>query len=216
MMVSMGMGTPAGHETFSEADLAPPEWEVRARRRSRLDRAAAFVAVLALGLWSGGLVALGACAAPMVFGLTPYPYSADAMSAAFSRFDGIAIGCAVVALAAEAVRSGLELGRATAPRERLVARLRRYLGMLAAGLAIVSGTMLTPEIVRLHRAGVRRGVGPEGARLAAVHRQAETLSKGILVAAVAVIGLHVATVRSARDEEDEDEAAAPLPPGPKA
>ena len=32
---------------------------------------AAFVGVLALGLWSGGLIALGACAAPMVFGLTP-------------------------------------------------------------------------------------------------------------------------------------------------
>jgi hypothetical protein len=215
MMTAMGMVTPPGHETFTEADLAPPEWEVEARRRSRIDRGATFAAVLALGVWSGGLVALGACAAPMVFGLTPYPFSADAMSAAFARFDGIAIGCVVAALGAEAARSFLDLRSPRAPRDRLLARVRRYLGMLAAVGAIVSGTMLTPEIIRLHKGGARRGIGAEGARLAEVHRQAETLSKGLLVVAVAAIALHVATVRSAREDEDDDLAAAPLPPGPR-
>ncbi|MBM4375512.1 MAG: DUF4149 domain-containing protein [Deltaproteobacteria bacterium] len=208
------MVTPPGHETFTEADLAPPEWEAQARRRARVDRGATFVAVLGLGLWCGGLVALGACAAPMVFGLTPYPFSADAMSAAFARFDGIAIGCVVAALGAEATRTFLDLRSPRAPRDRRLARARRYLGMLAAAGAIVSGTMLTPEIVRLHKSGVRRGVGPEGAHLAAVHKQAESLSKGLLVAAVATLALHIATIRSARDDEDDD-AAAPLPPGPR-
>jgi len=212
MMAAMGMVTPPGHETFTESDLAPPEWEVQARRRARVDRGATFVAVLALGLWCGGLVALGACAAPMVFGLTPYPFSADAMSAAFERFDGIALGCVVATLGAEVTRSFLDLRSPRAPRDRLLARARRYLGILAAVGAIVSGTMLTPEIVRLHKSGARRGVGPDGQRLAEVHKQAESLSKGLLVAAVVTIALHVATVRSAREDEDDD-AAAPLPPG---
>lgn len=215
MMTAMGMVNPPGHETFSEADLAPPDWERRARRRAWLDRTATFVAVLALGLWAGGLVALGACAAPMVFGMTPYPFSADAMGAAFARFDTIAIGCAVVALGAEAVRTYLELGRRASVRERLLGRVRRFLAMIAAGLAIVSGTMFTPEILRLHHAGVRRNVGPEGARLEVVHKRTEAMAKGILLLAVAVMGLHVGTVRSARDEEEDEEAPAPLPPGPR-
>lgn len=215
MMPTMGMVTPPGNETFSEADLAPPEWEVRARRRARIDRGATFVAVLALGLWSGGLISLGVCAAPMVFGMTPYPYSADAMGAAFARFDSIAIGCAVFALGAEAVRTYLELGRRGRPGELRLGRVRRMAAVVAAGLAILSGTSFTPEILRLHHAGVRRNVGAEGARLEVVHKRTEAVAKLILALAVVAMALHVGTARSARDEEEDEVAPAPLPPGPR-
>lgn len=212
MMLSMGMVTPPGHEVFSAADLAPPEWVRREQRRSRIERTAAFVAMLALGLWAGGLVALGACAAPMVFGLTPFPYSADAMGAAFARFDALAVGCAVTALAAEVTRTVLELRHSATRRERLFNRARRYVAMLAAGLAIVSGTQFTPEIQALHRAGVRRNVGTEGARLSAVHNRAETAGKAEVLACILAMALHLATVRSQRD--DDENALTPLPPGP--
>lgn len=214
-MPRMGMVTPPGHEVFSEADLTPPQWVLRAQKRARLERGAVFVACLALGLWAGGMVALGACAAPMVFSLTPYPFSADAMGAAFARFDALAIGCAVVALGAEVARSALELRRTATARERILCRARRYLGMLAAVLAIVSGTQFTPQIQGLHRAGVRRNVGTEGLRLEAIHRRAESFGKGEVLAAIATMALHIATFRSARDEDDDDEALAPLPPGPR-
>jgi hypothetical protein len=199
----------AGDEVFSEADLAPPEWEVRAKRRAMLDRAAAIVAVLALGTWAGGMVALGACAAPLVFGLTPYPFSANAMGAVFARFDKIAVGAAIVALGCEVVRSVIDIRRGASTW----ARVRRYLGMLAAGLAIYSATQITPEILRLHHAGVRRNVGPDGERLEQVHGRAEAIGKALVMAAAALLALHVATLRSARDEE-ESQAPGPLPPGP--
>ena len=218
MMRPMGMVSPPGHEVFSEEDLAAPHWVLRAQRHSRIERTAAFVAVLALGLWSGGLVALGACAAPMVFGLTPFPFSADAMGASFARFDTIAIGCATVALGAEVVRTLLDLRRSNTSRGRLSIRARRYLAILAGTLAIVSGTQFTPEIQALHRAGVRRNIGAKGARLNTVHGRAEAFGKGEVVAAIAVMALHLATLRTSRDDEDEsdDEAPAPLPPGPQA
>ena len=58
---------------------------------SRLELGAATLAVLCLGLWVGGLVALGACAAPIVFHVVPAPMSGDAMGAVFRRFDQVAI-----------------------------------------------------------------------------------------------------------------------------
>ncbi len=213
----MSDAPPPGDDVFSEADLAPPDWEVRAQRRARIDRFATTVAVIALGLWGGGLIALGACAAPLVFGLTPYPFSADAMGAVFARFDKIAVVAAIVVLGCEVVRSLLDTKRMGMPRRvRLLARARRYLTMLAALLSIYGATQLTPEILRLHHADVRRGVGPDGELLEQLHRRAELVGKAVVPLAALLIGLHVATVRSARDEEEEEgETAAPLPPGPR-
>src|SRR5882724_11543705 len=70
----------------------------------RLEWGAAVVAVLALSIWVGGLVALGACAAPIVFRIVPAPLSGEAMGTVFRRFDAIAISCAVIVLGCEAVR----------------------------------------------------------------------------------------------------------------
>ncbi len=206
-----------GSDVFSAADLEPPEWELAALRRARIDRAATTVAVTALGVFAGGLVALGACAAPMVFRLAPYPFSADAMGAAFQRFDAIAVGCALVALGAEVARTLLDV-RARSPRPRpvrIVARVRRYVGMVLAALAMVGAAMLTPEILRLHGEGVRRGVGERGHALEATHRRAEQNGKACVALAVLLIGLHVFTLRSPRDEEGDDDAEAPLAPGPR-
>ncbi len=70
----------------------------------RLERGAAAVAVTALAIWIGGLVALGACAAPIVFRVVPAPLSGDAMGAVFRRFDAIAVACSVFVLGCEAIR----------------------------------------------------------------------------------------------------------------
>jgi putative copper export protein len=198
-----------GEDVFTEDDLAPSEEEQRSRRRNLYDRAAAIVAVSALGLWMGGLIALGTCAAPFVFERTPYPYSGQAMGAAFARFDGIAISCSLLVLGAEVVRTVLALRRQdTRP---LWSRLRRYGAIVAAAAAVYSGLRLTPEILRLHEAGARRHVGPEGEALQALHAQAELFAKAIVPLALGLIILHIATLRG--PSHDDDEALAPLPPG---
>jgi len=182
-------------------------------RTEIVDRCAASAAVLAAGLWIGGLVALGACAAPFVFRLTPAPFSGDAMGAAFARFDQIALGAAVVILACEVVRTWI----ARREPRGTAARVRRIVAVVMASFAAYEGLLLTPRILELHRAGARRNVGPEGAELERVHVRAEQVGKLDLSLGVALIALHVFTVASSRSgrrkEEDDDVALAPRAPG---
>lgn len=198
---------------FSAADLEPSDEEKQAARRSLLDRVGAAVGALAAGVWVGGMIALGACAAPFVFSLTPDPYSGNAMSAAFARFDQIALGAAVLLLAAEVVRTW-----AAGPRGRTIpARIRRMLGILMAAGAAYVGLSLTPRIAQMHVDGVRRMVGPEGALLERIHKQAEAVGKAEVVMGVALLLLHVFTIKARRPEDFDDDSFSPgpLPPGPR-
>jgi hypothetical protein len=196
---------------FSADDLEKSVDEQRADRRSAVERGAAAVAVLAAGMWIGGMVALGACAAPMVFRLTPAPFSGEAMGSAFARFDSIALGAAVVLLGAEVLRTwaGGARGRTT------TARARRALSVLMACGAVYTGLVITPAIMNLHRAGARRGQGAEGAELERIHKRAELIGKLQVVSGAAVIALHVFTLGVRRPDDDEDDAVAPLAPGPR-
>jgi hypothetical protein len=198
-------------ETFSEADLEPSPAERGAKRRDVFDRAAATVGAIAAGTIAGGMLALGACAAPAVFKLAPAPYSGHAMGDAFTRFDRVAIGAACIALGAEVVRTFLARGS----RTRVGARIRRLVGIALAGCTAVLGLSLSPAIVELHLQGVQRGQGEAGAKLEALHKRAETVGKLEVALGFALVGLHLFTVRRAADEDD-DEAPAPLPPGPPA
>src|SRR5437879_1887369 len=95
--------------------------------------AIATVQLLALAVWAGGLLALGAVVAPIVFRVVPAPTSADAMTLVFRRFDVVAITCAAIALVAEA---------SFAVRGGRVTRLDVVRGLtvaFAAGLAIAVG-----------------------------------------------------------------------------
>jgi hypothetical protein len=199
---------------FTEDDLAPDPQERRARVAAIVERVAATAGVLAAGLYIGGLVALGACAAPAVFRLTPTPFSGDAMGVAFARFDQVAIGASVVALGSEIARTwaaGLS-GRTIA------ARVRRFCAIFMALAATYVGVALTPRINELHRAGVRRNETPEGQVLETIHRRAEMTGKAGMFFAVAFVALGIFTLRVRRpDDDDEDvgEVFAPLPPGPR-
>ena len=150
------------------------------------------VALVALGVWSGGMIALGAIAAPVVFGVVPAPASADAMTIVFRRFDRVAIACVVVALLVEVALAAL--------RDRKISRIdvvRGLLAVVAAGCAIAGGALVSPRIEALHRAGAIRGLGDLGEQLNAVHQIAERLGKTELALAVALIALHVASLPSA-------------------
>ena len=159
------------------------------------------------------MVALGACAAPLVFRIVPAPLSGDAMGAAFARFDRIALGAAVVLLGAEIARTWAAGARA----RTVAARVRRVAAVLMAVGAAFGGLSLTPHILELHRAGAQRGVGPDGADLDRTHRTAETVGKAETGLGALLVVLHVFTlaVPRARHEGDEDEYTAPAPPGPK-
>lgn len=197
---------------FNESDLAPDPEEQKALRKALADRIAASVAALSAGVFVGGMVAMGACAAPFVFKLTPAPFSGDAMGAAFMRFGQIALGASVLILGGEVVRTW-----ASGKRGRsIAARIRRMLAIVLAVAAAYVGLTLTPRINELHRSGVRRGEGPQGEVLERTHKQAELVGKVQVALGIALVFLHVLTIPSRRPEDDdEDEAVAPLAPGPQ-
>jgi hypothetical protein len=159
------------------------------------------------------MVALGACAAPAVFRLAPAPYSGNAMGTAFARFDHLALGAAVVLLAAEVTRTWAAGARA----RTLWPRLRRLLAIAMAGCGAYVGLVSTPQINGLHQSGAQRGQGPAGVQLDVIHKRAEAVGKAETLFGVALVLLHVLTLPARRpeDADEDDEAVAPLPPGPR-
>jgi hypothetical protein len=146
-------------------------------------RVASVVALLALSVWMGGLLALGAVVAPVVFSMVSWPANADAMTVVFRRFDLVAMACAAVVLAAEALPAlaGARPGRSD--------HVRAALAAVAAAAAVVEGTVVSPRIAVLHTAGAVRGVGAAGEELARLHGLAEMLGKTEVVVLAVVIAL---------------------------
>ena len=160
------------------------------------EQRAAIVAVIALAIWIGGLVALGACAAPLVFKIVPAPISGEAMGAVFRRFDTVAISCAVVVLGCEAVRIWVREGSATTAE-----RLRGVLAVTAAGAAIYGGVELSPSIVALHAAGAVRGLGENGVKLDRIHDLAEAVAKVEVTVGFFLLALQVSTLQRQKDHK---------------
>jgi hypothetical protein len=152
-----------------------------------LRRVLSIAALFAIAVWLGGLIALGAIAAPIVFAIVPYPSSADAMTLVFRRFDVVAMGCAAVVLATEAVRGVGGIGGARFVRAD---HARAFASLLAAAAAVYEGVKVSPRIAALHAAGAIRGVDSAGLELARLHTRAEDCGKAQILLLAAVIALH--------------------------
>jgi hypothetical protein len=145
----------------------------------------------AVALWLGGLVVLGALVAPVVFTRVTMPQSADAMVVVFRRFDAVAMTCAAVALAAEAVRAVGGRDRGTTAMLVQLDRARATALVLAAGAAVYEGTSLSPRIAALHAAGAVRGLGVPGIELSRLHDWAEACGKAELLLLATSLALDV-------------------------
>ena len=114
-----------------------------------------YAAVLALALWTGGLVVVGAVAAPSIFdvlgarGAEGRVLAGAVVGALLERFTVIAYGCAAVVLLSLAVRAVL------GPRPRRFAyRVGGLLLMTAA--TVYAGAVVAPRIAALQQAKVPR------------------------------------------------------------
>jgi uncharacterized membrane protein len=155
-------------------------------------RLTSIVAVLATAVWLGGLVTLGAIAAPVVFSRVAWPQNADAMTLVFRRFDAVAMACAALVVASEAGRT-MSTARFTALDHGRVAA-----SLLAAVAAVVEGVSVSPRIAALHAGGAVRGVNAAGLELGHLHDVAEALGKAeVSLLAVALV-LHVLSLSAAR------------------
>jgi hypothetical protein len=150
-----------------------------------LQRATAIASLVPIAVWLGGLLALGAIAAPVVFSTIAMPASADAMTLVFRRFDSVAMACAALVLASEATRALVRLPFAT------VDHVRAGASVVAAAVAVFEGVSVSPRIASLHAGGAIRGMGDAGMQLARLHDVAELCGKTEVGLLVAVIVLHV-------------------------
>jgi uncharacterized membrane protein len=150
-----------------------------------LRRAVTVLALVAVAVWLGGLVALGVIVAPTIFALVSMPASADAMTMVFRRFDVLAMSSAAVLLSTEAVRAVARVPFARIDHARAAA------SVLAAAAAVLEGASVSPRIAALHAAGALRGRGADGLELDRLHHLAETLGKAEVLVLVAVVAFHV-------------------------
>jgi len=146
------------------------------------------LALVAAAVWLGGLLALGAIVAPIVFAAVPQPEAADAMTAVFQRFDVGAVASVAAILATEAVRA---TGGA---RIRTMDVARMVTAAVGASLVLIEALWLTTAIVALHRAGALRGLGPAGLELDRMHHMAEACGKAQAALALGLIVLQVVTL----------------------
>ncbi len=167
-----------------------------------LSKISTAVSLIACALWAGGLVALGAIAAPVVFGMVPAPFSADAMTVVFRRFDKVAMLSAALLASGEFVRA-----RTAVTISRL--DLARGFTAVAAGvLAVIEGVYLSPKIEGLHLAGAIRGLNDLGRELDAAHHLAELSGKGQLLFLFAFIVLTVYTMPGSAPDSSPDSPTA--------
>lgn len=150
-----------------------------------LRRVGFLFSLVAVALWVGGLVVLGAVVAPTIFRNVPAPESANAMTLVFRRFDRVAMACAAIVLVVEVL---LALYAKPLLRRDLV---RGGVAIVLSAFAIVQGTWISPAIASLHQAGAIRGSGELGVRLEERHRVAEALGKSQVVFGLVFIGLCV-------------------------
>lgn len=160
--------------------------------RRLLPVAASTVGALLAGAWLGALLVLGAVVAPTVFHTVPDGrVAADAMTRVFRGYDRVAMACAAALVLVEGIRSAGAL-RARPSRLSLV---RVGATLVASGLAVYEGLVLSTRIAALHASGAVRGFGAEGLELSAVHDRAELAAKVLVVVLAVVVVTNVASAR---------------------
>ena len=158
---------------------------ITGRRSAVVALAAEVIATLAVALWLGGILALGAFAAPEVFGQLPRETAGSVMGTIFAKFDRLVLVVAGVLVFAEAVRVLTE----GVPGRLGLARLIMA-GALVA-LALTSALWLGPSINEMFENGIRRGVGDAGAEMDRLHHLAELLGKVAFLCATAWLTLGI-------------------------
>jgi putative copper export protein len=131
--------------------------------QGRLAALAETLAALAVAAWVGGMFALGAFSARIVFRDLPRDLAAPTMSAIFRSFDGVVVACVVLVALATGVRLIVLGVRSRADRIALVAGTALcVLGLIDIGYVhptiehmFLEGRTLEPAFQALHKLSSR-------------------------------------------------------------
>ena len=143
------------------------------------------VTAVVLAAWIGGIAALGAFTARIVFRDLPRPLAAPTMSTIFRSFDGVVVACVILLAGAVALRLFTHGIRGRADRVALVAASALVvLGALDVGF-------IHPQIEQMFLAG--RTLEPA---FAALHKLSSRSANLEMVCAILVLGGHAFARRS--------------------
>lgn len=165
--------------------MSVPSPSAKSRRLAHVGVAVEVVATLAVALWLGGMLALGAFAAPEVFGQLEREVAGPVMGAIFAKFDRLVLVLVAVLGVCEGIRALLEGVRGKLAIARLVT------AVALIGLALTSALWLGPSINELFEQGVRRGVGEAGVEMERLHNLATALAKAAFAFATAWLALGI-------------------------
>lgn len=142
------------------------------------------IQMLGLALMAGGMLALGAITAPLVFGHFSRSEAAPVMALIFRRYDMVLIGAMVLVWLGEILRWFSKTGRT----KSLLTMLRYGLLILLTGGLLYSTQVLNADIERMNKAGLHRDFTTvEGQRFERTHKLSETFYKVELLMAVLLI-----------------------------
>lgn len=159
-------------------------------KRAWISVTAETVATLAVVPWLGGLIALGAIAAPEVFGRLERETAGSLMGPIFRNFDTLVIVAALVFAAAEIARVAVVGARGWLARVRLGA------GALLVACGLISALWLGPQIGEAFDTGVRRDhTSDAGRAMDTAHRRAELAGKTAIILGASWLALGVAVRR---------------------
>lgn len=140
--------------------------------------------MLGLALMAGGMLALGAITAPVVFGHFSRADAAPVMALIFRRYDMVLVGALLLVWLGEFLRCLRTEGRTST----LLNRVRYGLLILLSGAMLYSTQVLNADIERMNKAGVHRSFTTvEGLRFERTHKLSESLYKGELLLVVLLI-----------------------------
>jgi hypothetical protein len=142
--------------------------------------------LLGLSLLIGGLLALGAFTAPVLFKQFARPEAGEAMTVIFRRYDTVVLLAGVLVFVGEVLRI-LAVGRLLTGGVS-IARLVLLLALV--GLTVFTTQSLNPKLEAMQRAeGYTAGRHSGSSTFQQLHKQSEQLSKLQLLLGVLVLGL---------------------------
>lgn len=136
-----------------------------------------------LALMVGGMLAIGAFCAPVIFKHFPRHEAGAALTVIFMRFDKVLLGALVLMLMGEALRFCSQQFVWQTP----LGYLRLALMLVLAGLMLFATLKVNPSIATMQSRGISPNATPEGIQFAKTHQLSESLYKAQMLLALGLL-----------------------------
>jgi hypothetical protein len=149
---------------------------------------------IALAVMGGGIVALGAIAAPLLFKTLPRFVAGPLMGEIFNRFDGLLLGALLLLWCGEilVIYARQRFGQNVDCCRRWLTLYTVRLGLLLllTGMVLSATQVVDPRIQQMQKLGLHRGEATvQSHQFDEIHHRSENLHKGSLLIVLSLLAL---------------------------